>query len=362
MTPPIWEQDASTTKKRDSLRPLQETSFEKAQRSTNFVVFSTTWLPQESQLTRITLRPEQAPGRPVDIDPSQYGLTPWSEANPSSLRAVISGRDRRLRIKQFLYDWGVPAASTAPLWNSAYLRPFLCQDSIGWLGTDYMGKPGACTQLMRTQIEISVDEGHFTDLELKNILNGLKVVNEEFSETLQRVPFHRLNYFVRHKVSGPDVPHGLWKYRHARRYRHSQIVPKDELIASSQVPVPVLEHPDFLFDSAVVMNEPDEGHREVEVIYRHRLNHSDYLWMVAMNKDSRIALPEIPEPEDHPAEERREETLRGRTVFYAALTEKFGAWEVFWRERDAAIAVWASASQFYDGQDFRSLVDRVRLV
>ncbi len=123
------------------------------------MVFRPEWLPPDCSISQVTLRPEQPPGRPGGIDARQIGQTPWSEGNPCSVRAVVTGAQRRLRLKQFLYAWAPPAASTSALWKSPQLTPVMCQDAIAWLGTDYMGRAGACVQRMRTEIEVSEEDG-----------------------------------------------------------------------------------------------------------------------------------------------------------------------------------------------------------
>lgn len=357
----IWNYDVENKRPTDTFLTLKEMSFADAQGETNFVVFSPTWLPNDCHVAQITLRPEQAPGRPENVDAAEHGLTPWSQANPSSLRAVIHGRDRRLRIKQFLYDWAVPAASTAPLWKSERLIPFACQDAIAWLGADYMQRPGACVQRRRTQIEISVEDGSFSDDELRGILRSMQMADPERAAAVEQVPFHRLNYFMRYQVVGPDVPYGLWKYRHARRYSHGRMIEDPASLTDPPVPVPQFSHPAYRFDSGAVIEKPEENHREVELIFRHRENFSDHLWLTAINSDSALSLPSDPQPEEHPAERRRKESLAGRSISYASLTERHGAWEAWWREGEIAIALWAGASQFLDGDAFRDIVSEVKV-
>jgi hypothetical protein len=353
----MWEQVDSSARLTDDVLPPQTISLEDAQSHTNFVVFAPEWLPDDCRVTQHSLRPEQPPGRPAGVEAGQYGLTPWSVANPCSTRSVIEGDSRRLRIKQFLYDWCVPAASTAPLWNSPQLESFRCQDAIGWIGTDYQKRHGACVQLARTQIEISVEAGAFTDDELQRMLRALRPANPSAAQAVRAAPFHQLNYFVRYKVMGPDVPYGMWRYRAARRYAYCRRAALDDLKAAAPVPFPMMHDPAYEFDSAVIIEYPADHHREVEIVYRSVQNHSDYVWIAAMNADSAIALPIPPKPDDHPAETRGPVSLRGTTVYYAALTEDYGAWEAFWQDGSTRIAVWASASPYLTGETFRHLIE-----
>ncbi len=100
---------------RDQLHRVMDVDLRFAQTLTNFLVYVPTWLPEDCSVVKTTLRPEQPPGRPGSVKAETISQTPWSEANPCSVRVVITGAGRRLRIKEFLYYWAPPAASIAPL-------------------------------------------------------------------------------------------------------------------------------------------------------------------------------------------------------------------------------------------------------
>lgn len=357
-----WEHTDPSARLTDptQVQPLRETTLPEAQQSANFVVFAPEWLPADCTLTEVTLRPEQPPGRPGGIQAQQIGQTPWSEANLCSIRAIVAGRRRRLRIKQFLYDWAPPAASTAPLWNSPALTPVPGRDTVGWLGTDYMKRRGGCVQAMRTQIEVSVIEGTFTDEELGGILNRLRPAALAESQDVRRAPFHLLNYWVRHRLRAVEVPYGLWKYRHPRHYDQSRLIALNELRLNPPLRLLFPDDSPYSFDSAVVISENDPLNREVELVYRHQANQSDHIWLVAVDARSERPVPIPPEPETHLAAGRRPEQLRGATVWYAALNEQYGAWEALWEEEGVRYIVWAGATLFQNGDQFRRLIVGLR--
>lgn len=360
---PIWEYTNPTARlvDRQQVQPVVKTTFAAAQESVNFVVFQPEWLPADCTLNEITLRPEQPPGRPGDVQAQEIGQTPWTEANPCSIRAIIRGNRRHLRLKQFLYDWAPPAASTAPLWNSPQLTPVPIQTAIAWLGTDYLKRPGGCIQLMRTQIEISVIDGEFTENELGRILAQLTLAAQEASQAVQDAPFHRLNYWVRYQLRGVQVPYGLWHYHQPRRYDRSQLVSLDDLQSNSPVRLLLPSDSPYIFDSAVIVAGEPPSHREVELIYRHQENLSDHLWIIAINHDSDLSLPIPPKPETHLAEVRQMQHLRDTTVWYAALSEQYGAWEVIWEEQNVRYAVWAGTTPFQNGDQFKALIENLRI-
>ena len=338
-----WELTDTNARLTDpaEVQPFRKTTLAAAQQSVNFVVFTPEWLPHDCKLTEVTLRPEQPPGRPDGVQAEQTGQTPWSEGNPCSIRTIVHGRGRCLRLKQFLYDWAPPAASTAPLWNSPKLTPLPCGDAVAWLGTDYMKRRGGCIQSMHTQMEASVIEGIFTDEELGRILSQLRPAALEESQAVQRAPFHLLNYWVRYKMRAVQVPYGLWKYRHPRHYDQSRSISLNELRLNTPVRLLFPDDSPYVFDSAVLISENEPLNREVEIIYRHQSNNSDHIWMVAIETGSERKVLIPPEPETHMAEVREAIKLRGTTVWYAALNERYGAWEAIWEEEGVHYIVWA---------------------
>ena len=337
----------------DEAVPPRETTFVDAQETVNFVVFEPGWLPGDCRVTAVTRRPERPPGRPDGVTVEDIDQTPHSEGNPCSIRAVVAGDGRRLRIKQFLYDWSPPAASVAPLWRTPEPTPFECGDTIGWLGTDYKDQRGGCVQQDRTQIEISVSDGEFDDEELKNLLDELTPATPKFARSVRRVPFHRLNYWVRYQCRPPSVPHGLWAHSPARPYDDSHPLSPIALSGDLSVSPLVPNGEQFVLDSAVAF----PGVSAIECVFRHRENGSDHLWLSAAAQDSPLAPSIPPEPADQSAETRRAIDLRETTVHYAALTEEHGAWEAIWGEDGTRYAAWAGSSRLLDGEQFRAVVD-----
>lgn len=337
----------------DDAIPPRETTLADAQAAVNFVVFEPDWLPDDCRVTAVNRRPERPPGRPDDVTAEEMGQTPHSDGNPCSLRAVVEGAGRRLRLKQFLYDWAPPAASVAPLWRTREPTPFECGDTVGWLGTDYKDRRGACVQRDRTQIELSVAEGEFDDDELRRLLDGLSPADPEAARRVRSVPFHRLNYWVRYRCRPPAVPHGLWDHSPARPY--DRCLELSRVALCDDPPAPLLLPPEerFAIDSAVAF--PDDN--AVECVFRNRRDGSDHLWVTAAAEGSSLAPSIPPEPADQSAETRRAIESRDTTVHYAALTDAYGAWEATWAEDGTHYAVWAAASRRLDGEKFRTLVD-----
>lgn len=354
--PPVWQTaDPDTRLDTDPAEPV-DASFADAQAETNFVVFEPTDLPDDCRVVDATYRPEQPPGRPESVDADDIGQTPHSDGNPSSVRAVLDGDGRRVRIKQFLYDWAPPAASIAPLWRTPEPEPFRSRSEVAWLGTDYKDNRGVCVQRARTQLELSVTEGEFADDELRAIVDGLVPAAPEAAAEVERTPFHRLNYWARYQAAPPAVPNALADYAPNRPYENSYELSRSALATNPPVPALVPAGDQFGFDSALAFRGADA----VECVFRHRENASDHLWLTAAEPDSPLAPELPPEPSDQPAAARDALALRDTTVHYAALTGDDGAREALWEEDGVRYALVASASQFLDADGFRDVVASLR--
>jgi hypothetical protein len=180
----------------------------KAQAWSNFIVFTPSRLPAGTRLVKQSLRREAPPGR---VGNSTVGRTPWSENNPAAFRFEVAGEGRRLRVKQFLYDWAFPALDHPCLWESHTTSDALGQHHIVWHGVDYMGHPGASARLARTMIELSVLDGTFTREEITEIYRSLRPADPAAARTIISTPFAALSYWAR-RPDAPviGVPLGIW--------------------------------------------------------------------------------------------------------------------------------------------------------
>ena len=344
------------------MKPLVTLDLANAQPSCNFVVFAPTALPAGCVISSTTLRPELPPGRPEGMDVAHFGQTPWSAANPCSLRTVIGGGGRAIRVKQFLYDWAPSAAGIASLWDSPAVTPFECQGAIGWLGTDYHQMPGGCVSLSRTTIEVCVVGGAFEDAELEGLMRGMTVADPRTSREIDATPFHVLNYWVHYRIPPYRVPYGLSKYPHKRLYDRSTRVTQDELAGLARTRPLLPASDDAVIDSLLHLEDTAIGHHEVEVIARRPGDPNGTIWMTGMSRDSERAMALPPEREARGgAEVRAEVTARGTTIWIAALTEQFGTWEAVWEEANARYAVWFGTSSHWNRQRVLDFVERLTL-
>ena len=158
--------------------------WEEAQPWCNFVLLRVGQLPDDLAVTNTEMRPEAPPGRPVADD--QTPRPTWTLSNRSCHRSELVGKNRRVRIKQFLYDWAPPAFDCPSLWLSPSVRPFISQDEVGWLGVDFRGLRGAAIRLHGTTVEISVLEGAVADDEFAALTSAATRIGRSSTTTFPK--------------------------------------------------------------------------------------------------------------------------------------------------------------------------------
>jgi hypothetical protein len=304
--------------------------WEEAQEWCNFVLWRPVAVPEDCVVGTGTLRQEAPPGRTGHT----AGRTPWSPANAAAHRCEVTGRGRRLRIKQFLYDWAFPAADHPCLWTSD-VRPFaLDGERVVWLGTDYLGNPAAGARLARTTVELSVLEGEFTDQELVGVFAGMRPVAADAVERVLATPFSELSYWARYPVDMVPVPTGVFVFHRAGRAHEGEWVAPaavPDFLAGLGVPRAVRG---YRADSAAVFAD-GEGRRELEVIYTSPVGGGGELRLVAQAAGrGRLEFP--PRRDKHPARTRVVEQ-GGLTVHLGYVDARFGACDAQWADPGAGL-------------------------
>lgn len=151
---------------------------EEAQRYLNFPLL---WLeeqalPEGTSVTKLTVRPE--------------GEERWSSA-----RVTVAGRGRRLRLKQYHFDWWRPTEITGGLQRAlGFYRAG--QAVVAW-GRDLRGRAAARMAWGRTMVDLRIERGTFIEIELRHLLASLHPAIPEALPLLTGSPFHRVSYHVR---------------------------------------------------------------------------------------------------------------------------------------------------------------------
>ncbi|MEU9605845.1 hypothetical protein [Streptomyces sp. NPDC048057] len=296
-----------------------------AQPWANFVVFTPDRLPAGTRLGHQSLRREAPPGRVGD---SMAGRTPWSANNPAAFRFEVRGEGRRLRVKQFLYDWAFPALDHPALWESRTDAERLDEHHVLWHGIDYLGHPGASARIARTMIELSVLDGTFTREEITDLYRSLRPVDPEAVTAIDATPFAALSYWAR-RPEAPviAVPLGLWDLRQVNTAAITWRAAGEPHALLGTVTVP--HHlGDLALDSIATHDGPSPV--AAEYLYAGGPGRGRELRLYALNAEH---LPAAIEPDAHPGE-REDVTVAGHRVRLACIDEAHGPFDAVIADAD----------------------------
>ena len=319
-----------------------------AQAWCNFTLWHPGQLPVGCDSAVGTLRREAPPGRTG----ASAGRTPWSSANPAAYRTEISGGGRRLRLKQFLYDWAFPAADHPCLWGSKP-RPFpIGGRRVVWLGTDYLGHPAAAARMSRTTVELSVLEGEFTDTELVELFRSLRPADPAADARVLATPFSELSYWARYPADTVEVPTGLFLFKRPEGPHEGDWVPPAGLEAFLRAQGLPAALGGFPADSAALY--PGAGRAtELEVLYTCPHSGAELRLMLQRPGRGRMQFP--PRQDQHPSHTEQLDDA-GRAVHLAYVDGDVGPFDAVWQEPDGTLQLrlLSSARQGIDRAFFLS--------
>ncbi|WP_030186458.1 hypothetical protein [Streptomyces sp. NRRL S-813] len=321
--PPPWRWQ--TLDRATDLDPVPPAIEERrAQHWCNFVLWRPSRLPGGCERSVGTLRREAPPGR-IEAE----GRTPWSDANPCGYRTEILGGGRRLRLKQFLYDWAFPAADHPCLWGSRTRPAEIGAGRVVWLGTDYLGHRAASARLAGTTVELSVLEGDFTDEEIVALFAGLRPAVPDAVPRVLATPFAELSYWARHPAEMVSVPTGVFHFHRRGRAHEGDWVPSQKVVAfltAQGVPVTAGE---FTAQSAAAFGD-GAAVRELDVVYS-APSGGELRLTAQRTGGGRLAFP--PQRDKHPATAEVTD-LGGRPLHLGYLSAEFGACDAWWQHPD----------------------------
>ncbi|HEY3369152.1 MAG TPA: hypothetical protein VGK74_29200 [Symbiobacteriaceae bacterium] len=262
-----WQKTDPTMRLTDAARAVApfRCSLEEAQAWCNFLVLRPEVLPAGCTLTQAVLRPEQPPGRPAGLDPAAYGWPGQGEANYATVRCVMEGPGRRLRLKQFLYDYDlVPAAGIANLWGQGQVVLHPGPETPAFTGRDYKELVGACAERFRTTVELRVEAGTFEPSELAAVLHGLTPAVPAAEPVITGASWMDLSYFRRYRLGHEAVPLGYFNFRRKlgdEPRRPASPAEAQELLGAAPPAAP----PGFRLDGVAVCQAA--SYQEAEVHY-----------------------------------------------------------------------------------------------
>jgi hypothetical protein len=326
-------------------------TWEEAQPWCNFVLLRVGPSPGDLALTSTEMRPEAPPGRPVVDDKTRPS---WTQSNRSCHRTELRGRDRKVRVKQFLYDWAPPAFDCPSLWLSPGVRPFVSQDEVGWLGADFRGLPAAAIRLHGTTVEISVLEGSLRDDELVHICSGLGPVDPAALRCIEDTPLADLSYQYRHREATIEVPVGFWAHQRkaadrCQAFRASE-APESLLARSLLPPAPA----GYRLDSVFSFGD-DANIKEVDYAYVHSEHKNLYLRLLVSRSDEALGIRFPPVPDRQPCT-TEQISVDGVTIFYAFVDERYGPHEAVWQRDGLTWMLLTKPARHTDRQWFHDLL------
>jgi hypothetical protein len=324
---------------------IQALDWEQAQPWCNFVLLRPSVLPAGLALLKQELRPEAAP--PEGVSPSELAAS----GTRSSYRCEYAGGGRRLRLKQFLYDWAPPAYDHPSLWISRN-RPFPVGEYVGWQGHDYRQMPAASVTIDRTTVEASFLAGMFSDEEVQALCRGLQPAVPLAGAQFLQTSFAELSYQHRHPTAATvDVPVGY--FDHHRRPRSLRQTAYAAAAAPALLPGHDLVPPADLgygLDSVFVFGDP-AAPQEVEYLHAQARSpgHDLRFLVTASNGAGAIRFP--PSVDEQPCWSQLRK-VQGRDVYHAYLDDRYGQHEAVWQRGPLTIllivrpAVWTDTAWF----------------
>lgn len=303
----------------------------------NFVLMQPEKLPSDLRLMEKQLRAESA------------------EDVRSTYRCIIGDEKRRASLKQFLYDWAPPAYDHPNLWrnpnissveNTPTPQPHLLGSSVIWTGLNYRRQPALSLNLLRTNIEITAIEGHFSTEELLAICQGLQPVDTAAMQQIINTSLAELSYSYRHLSCASPVPLSYWRYTRQEQmpmqaYAWEQ-APKHILKGHIELPQAFGYAPNAIF----VCGSP-ENPAEIEYYYEHLAHPGCYIRLLTTPHGSQHAMAFPPQLGTQCC---RSATLdiEGRSVYHAFLTEQFGPHEAVWQRGEQVVLLLVKPAPWTD--------------
>ena len=335
----------------DDEAQIRELDWAQAQAYCNFVLLYPAIVPEGTAITRASIRPEAPPGRVQGDDGT--GRSPWTVTNTSAHRCELSGGGRRIRVKQFLYDWAPPAWDHPSLWKTE-VRGFAVGSHVGWLGNDYRALPAASLCIHRTMIELSVEEGAFSDDELMAVCRGFAPVSDNDRARIDATPFGQLMYAHRHAADTITVPVGYWSHQRKPPDLAWHIFGKDEVPAG--LPGRAVAAPAGLVLDTVIVLGALAAPVEVEYLYQDPSDPGRYARVLASPAGTPGGIPYPPAPEAQQPCKTRELPVAGVTVHHAWAQDEFGPHEAVWQRAGENIMLLTKPMAHTDMQWFEKLL------
>lgn len=315
-------------------------TFAHAQPHCNFVVLEPRRLPDGCSVGPISARTE---------------ADRWS-----TVHFRVLGRHRRLRVKEFLYDWWTLTDAATNLVTLSH--PFRAGATVGWHGTDYKGLAAACWSKLRTQVEISVEEGRFEPEEIERLCGGMEAADPDSAGQIVPVPLARISFTVRRR-------RGPWSRDRIAGCNWTENLSQAAQACAMPALIPGSLPTGFAFDSAGYRRSRRGMGGEWQVLLRHAGNGTDTIHLRGTQQGNSDPVSVPPEPELRKAYHWTQFDVRGHAVhFGVALSHgggrlqasPFGGWAAVWGEHGVHWECFARSSSALTTESFRQFILSLR--
>ena len=345
-----WRARAASSVESEEAK-VRSMEWREAQDWCNFVLMKPTAFPDDLSLEKTELRPEAPPGRRADVAGGQR--PDWTQSNRAAHRSEFVGPLRRLRIKQFLYDYAPPAFDHPCLWESTAIRGFPVGDHIGWLGRDFRKLQAASLCFDRTTVELSVTEGTFSDEELQSICRGLRPAVPEARASILQTTLADLSYQSRYREPPIGVPVGYWAYKRSESLQVTALRADNVPVHVTPFDIAPPEDYGYRLNTAFVFGN-QESPQEVDLVFESEQDAGRYIRILASPCEAALGLPFPPALEQRHPCSSRVLSINGKDVYHAYHDERYGQHEAVWQKNGHNImlivkpAVWTDTVWFTD--------------
>ncbi|MEM7332397.1 MAG: hypothetical protein AAF490_09910 [Chloroflexota bacterium] len=325
-----------------------QNDLKEAQLWCNFSLLKPTWLPDDVSITEQSLRPENAD-------------------HCSSYRTVLTGKDRKLSIKQFLFDFAPPAYDHPSLWRNPQKtaegefplpKAYPLEDNILWIGHDHRRYYGATVGYHRVRVEATVLSGSFENETLFNIFKNLKLVDGSYSDMLKSTTFATLSYQHRFKQPATAVPLSYWTHQRNSSDHHYSKEASSQNLSQLPIIVPNFERFGYTLDSYFEISPESGPVSEYDWVYEAKEKNGAYLRLL-------LSPPSSPTPIPLPPQKYTQECTVGQfdlpsqTVDVAWLDKQFGPYEAAFSLQGGNALLLAQPAAWTNADWFRSVVNHM---
>jgi hypothetical protein len=291
-------------------------------------------LPDESEL-------------PEGLSLAGLSIRPEGPERWSSVRMILAGRGRRLRLKQYHFDWWRPTELAAGLRRT--MGFYRVGEQVAAWGRDRRGRSAASMAWGRTTIEVSIEQGTFAEIELRHLLARMRPAVPPALQVLAASPFHKLSYHTRRGYG----PYGIDELAAASWVGS---LPAAAAIAPSPLLVPGAFPQGWHFDAAAVWPEPPPV--ETQWLLRDTGGMAVFYARARPSSSTQpLKLPAVYRIQE--GWQARQVMLRRRRTTLALQHPDLGGWSAAWAENGHRYQIWVRAGSLPGARAFRDLLERL---